>query len=97
MQDDRCPAPLKVSRRHPDALPHQRTPFFQVDDIGPRQRVQPLRIDDAEMVRADGVPAAEGVGPVLVELGRCGRPGQKAGGEEEGAEHLHTTKLTIFA
>ena len=97
MQDNRCPAPLQASRRHPGALSRQRPPFFQVDGIGPRQRVHPLRIDDAEMFRSDGGPAAERVGPVLVELGRCGRPGQEAGGEEEGAEHLHTTKLTIFA
>ena len=97
VQDDRRPAPLQFPRSHSGALTHQRPPFFQVDDIGPRQRVHPFRIDHAEMFRADGGPAAEGVGPVLVELGRCGRPGQKAGGEEEGAEHLHTTKLTIFA
>ena len=97
VQDDGRPAPLQAAGRHAGARPHHGLPFLQVHDIGLRQGIQPLRINDAEMLRAHLEPAAERVRPRLEELGRGGRPGQKAGGEEECPEKLHTTKLTIFS
>ena len=97
MQDDRRPAPLQAAGRHACAPSHDRLPFFQVQEIGPRQGIQPFRIDDAVMVRLHLRPSAERVGPVLVELGRRGGSGRETGGKEEKPETHHTTKLTIFS
>ena len=97
VQDDGQLAPVQAAGRHAGARAHHGLPFLQVQDVGPRERVHSLGINHAEMLRIHLGPTAEGIRPGLEELGRGGGPGQQAGGEEEGPQTLHTTKLTIFS
>ncbi len=99
VEDDGHPPPLEADGVHPGADAHGGLPLFEVQDIGPGQGVHPHRIDDAVVRCAHGGPAAERVGPVLVELGPGGEAGKEAGEEDENAGSAkcrHDTKLIIF-
>ena len=99
MEDDRKPAPLETDGIHSGAHAHGGLPFFEVQGIGPGQGIHLFGIYEAVVRRAEGGPAAERVGPVLVELGPGGEAGKEAGKEYEDAgvaESRHGTKLIIF-
>ena len=89
VQDDGQPAPVAAPGSHSGAPAHDGPPALQVDQVGAGQGVQALRIDDAVMLRAEGGPTAEGIGPVLVELGRCRRPCEEGGQDEKGPAKCH--------
>ena len=100
VEDDRRRSPLEGTGGHPDAQADQRPPFLQFRGVGTGQRVGSFRMEDAEMRRFRPGPAAEGVVPVLVELGRrkrCRRErdGQRENRKEDLAHNLFT-KLIKF-
>ena len=80
MEDDRHFSPLEGPGRHPGALSDGRPPGLQGKRIGMGKGVHPFGIDKPEMPGFHLTPPAEGIAPVLVELG--GYPLRAGKGEE---------------